>query len=85
MSCLSFGRRLIALLALLAGSARANGPNVLFIAVDDLGPALGCLGDATARTPHLDKLAASGEYTRFDLIHLDLASALLMDEYGAIV
>ncbi len=59
----SFCRRLINLfagLALLTGSAHANGPNVLFIAVDDLGPALGCLGDATARTPHLDKLAASG-------------------------
>lgn len=58
-----FCRRLISLfagLALLTGSAHATGPNVLFIAVDDLGPALGCLGDATARTPHLDRLAASG-------------------------
>ncbi len=51
---------LLSSLALLAGAASAAGPNVLFIAVDDLGPALGCLGDATARTPHLDRLAASG-------------------------
>lgn len=35
-------------------------PNVLFIAVDDLAPALGCLGDVVARTPHIDHLAATG-------------------------
>jgi arylsulfatase A-like enzyme len=35
-------------------------PNVLFIAVDDLRPALGCAGDALAQTPHLDALAQSG-------------------------
>jgi uncharacterized sulfatase len=51
---------LLSVLALLADAASAAGPNVLFIAVDDLGPALGCLGDAKARTPHLDRLAASG-------------------------
>jgi len=35
-------------------------PNVLFIAVDDLRPVLGCYGDATAVTPHLDRLASRG-------------------------
>ena len=35
-------------------------PNILFIAVDDLAPALGCLGDVIAKTPHIDRLAASG-------------------------
>ena len=35
-------------------------PNVLLILVDDLKPALGCYGDPTARTPHLDALAAQG-------------------------
>lgn len=32
-------------------------PNVLFIAVDDLRPELGCYGVAHMKTPHLDRLA----------------------------
>ena len=35
-------------------------PNILFIAVDDLRPELGCYGNQAARTPSLDRLAAGG-------------------------
>lgn len=41
--------------------AADNRPfNILFIAVDDLRPALGCYGDAIAVSPHIDDLAAQG-------------------------
>ncbi|MFH0758656.1 MAG: sulfatase [Bacteroidota bacterium] len=39
-------------------------PNILFIAVDDLRPQLGCYGKPYIHSPHIDRLAAQG--TRFD-------------------
>jgi arylsulfatase A-like enzyme len=39
------------------GAAR---PNILWITNEDMGPHLGCYGDAFARTPVLDKLAREG-------------------------
>jgi arylsulfatase A-like enzyme len=46
----------------LAGAAalRSAKRNVLFIAVDDLKPNLGCYGDPIAKSPYLDRLAAKG-------------------------
>lgn len=35
-------------------------PNVLFIAVDDLRPFIGCYGDVNAHTPNIDSLAEKG-------------------------
>lgn len=34
--------------------------NILFIAVDDLRPQLGCYGNAIVKSPHIDALASSG-------------------------
>lgn len=43
-------------------AAASRGPkrNVLFLAIDDLKPALGCYGDKTAISPNIDALAKSG-------------------------
>ena len=48
------------LLAFAGGSQAAEKPNVLFIAVDDLRPELGCYGSEIAITPNLDALAKDG-------------------------
>ncbi|WNJ20567.1 sulfatase [Pontibacter sp. G13] len=37
-----------------------SSPNVLFIAVDDLRPELGCYGSPIAQTPNIDRLAGDG-------------------------
>jgi iduronate 2-sulfatase len=45
--------------AVWAAAAQAR-PNVLFVVVDDLDCRIGCYGDAVAKTPHIDRLAARG-------------------------
>ncbi len=47
-----------------AETASDQKPNVLFIAIDDLRPELGCYGSEIAVTPHIDQLASEG--LRFD-------------------
>jgi len=41
-------------------AAERQKPNVLFIAVDDMRPQLGCYGDKLARSPNMDRLAGRG-------------------------
>lgn len=55
-----------------AGFAAApTKPNILFIAVDDLRPQLGCYGVGWMKTPHMDALAARG--VRFDRHYVQFA------------
>ena len=63
---LKFLRTLLVLLFLICESApcaelkQVSKPNVLFIAIDDLACTLGCYGDQVAKTPNIDRLAATG-------------------------
>jgi len=50
----------VAALFLFALECAAQQPNVLFIAVDDLRPELGCYGRDAVKSPNLDWLAANG-------------------------
>lgn len=42
------------------GAPVEDRPNVLFIAIDDLRPELGCYGAEHIRSPHIDRLASQG-------------------------
>ncbi|ELP29675.1 sulfatase-like hydrolase/transferase [Rhodopirellula baltica] len=64
---LNFG---LLVLACSTSTLAADRPNILFIAVDDLRPELGCYGNK-AITPNIDRLAADG--MRFDRAYCNQA------------
>ena len=51
---------LVAALSFAAAPLSAKQPNILFIAVDDLRPELGCYGADSIKSPNIDRLARSG-------------------------
>ena len=54
-------KKLLTLLLLLPLTLlAAEKPNVLFIAVDDMRPEMGCYGNNVIKTPNMDRLAKSG-------------------------
>ena len=51
---------LVLTLVIPAAAFAQKKPNIIFIAIDDLRPELGCYGSEVAITPNLDKLASGG-------------------------
>ena len=45
---------------LISCQSEKEKPNILFIAIDDLRPELGCYGNSNILSPHIDKLASEG-------------------------
>jgi len=59
--CVAAGGLLLAhIMPTSAESAQSSRPNILFIAVDDLRPELGCYGNDVIKTPRIDRLAREG-------------------------
>jgi len=58
-----------------APAADLDRPNVLFISIDDLRNDLGALGATHAKTPHLDKLAASARPFSHHYVHVPTCGA----------
>ncbi len=66
------GLLMVALAITVSSVAREEKPNILLIIADDLGPQLGCYGDANSVSPNIDKLAEQG--VRFNQAHATAAS-----------
>jgi iduronate 2-sulfatase len=70
LSCVAAVFSSLQLFAVEEKAASGQRPvNVLYIVVDDLRTSLGCYGDATAKTPAIDRLAASG--VQFDRAYVN--------------
>jgi iduronate 2-sulfatase len=75
-------RLLTAVLLVCACTAvAAEKPNILFIALDDLRPELGCYGQSHIHSPNIDRLAASGvlfnrAYCQYPVCNASRASLL---------
>ena len=59
-SQLAFLASIVVLLSWSQSIAAESRPNVLFIAVDDLRPELGCYGASHIHSPNIDRLATQG-------------------------
>jgi iduronate 2-sulfatase len=59
-ACLRGGLAAFGGFALSGARAASRKPNVLFIAVDDLRPELGCYGRAHIKSPNIDRIARQG-------------------------
>ena len=55
-----FATILLTVFTLDTAASGETRPNILFIAIDDLRPELGCYGSPIAKSPHIDRLAAEG-------------------------
>jgi iduronate 2-sulfatase len=77
-------------LAILSAVARADRPDIVMIAVDDLRPLLGCYGDTRIQTPNIDRLARQGvvfdraycQYAKCGTSRLSLMTGLRPDSIG---
>lgn len=58
----------VLLLSLLTSFVWADKPSILWVCVDDMSDWMGCYGDKTVPTPHIDGLAAQG--VRFDRVYM---------------
>ena len=57
---LNFTALCLTTVPVLAQKSQSEKPNILFIAIDDLKPILGCYGDTMIKTPNIDRIAKNG-------------------------